>query len=82
MESIIILGEKTNYSSKLTERILTTLDKIEQEFQKILDEGLNEHSPIYLYFGDIRCAAKKLAEKCPQEMGQALMEKGLKQDEV
>lgn len=40
--------------------ILKTVDKLEREFKRILNVGMDKYSPFYDYIDDIRVAAKKL----------------------
>lgn len=47
---------------KIKNYILNRIDKIEEEFERILENGFDKDSPFYLYLGDIRTAVKKIEQ--------------------
>lgn len=44
----------------LKDFLVLTIDKLEKEFERVLEKGLDDESPIYEYLNDIRVGVNKI----------------------
>ena len=44
-------------------KLLEVIEKMQIEFERILEQGFDENSPMYEYFGDLKTMAKASAKE-------------------